>query len=104
MGQGILMGRGRLIAATAMLLICGACSQEEILEGERLGLRAFDGTPEVQKFAETLEKVCIDTVESGSMTKDLAILIGPDQGWLTTNQFLDKLDENLKAAMALETA
>ncbi len=64
----------------------------------------FDGTPEVQKFAETLEKVCIDTVESGSMTKDLAILIGPDQGWLTTNQFLDKLDENLKAAMALETA
>jgi isocitrate dehydrogenase len=60
----------------------------------------FDGTPEVQKFAETLEKVCVDTVESGFMTKDLAILIGPDQGWLTTNQFLDKLDENLKAAMA----
>jgi isocitrate dehydrogenase len=60
----------------------------------------FDDTPEVQKFAETLEKVCVDTVESGFMTKDLAILIGPDQGWLTTNQFLDKLDENLKAAMA----
>ena len=59
----------------------------------------FDDTPEVQKFAETLEKVCVDTVESGFMTKDLAILVGPDQGWQTTNQFLDKLDENLKAAM-----
>jgi isocitrate dehydrogenase len=60
----------------------------------------FDGTPEVAKFAETLEKVCVDTVESGFMTKDLAILIGPSQSWLTTRQFLDKLDENLKVAMA----
>ncbi len=59
----------------------------------------FDNTPEVAKFAETLEKVCVDTVESGFMTKDLAILIGPEQPWLTTNQFLDKLDENLKKAM-----
>jgi len=59
----------------------------------------FDNTPEVVKFAETLEKVCIETVESGYMTKDLAILIGADQKWLTTNQFLDKIDENLKAAM-----
>jgi isocitrate dehydrogenase len=59
----------------------------------------FDNTPEVQKFAETLEKVCVDTVESGSMTKDLALLISPDQKWLTTVQFLDKLDENLKKAM-----
>ncbi|TDQ80610.1 isocitrate dehydrogenase (NADP) [Dongia mobilis] len=59
----------------------------------------FDGTPEVQKFAENLEKVCVDTVESGFMTKDLALLISPDQKWLTTNQFLDKLDENLKKAM-----
>jgi isocitrate dehydrogenase len=59
----------------------------------------FDNTPEVVKFAETLEKVCIETVESGFMTKDLAILIGADQKWLTTNQFLDKIDENLKAAM-----
>ncbi len=59
----------------------------------------FDETPEVVKFAETLEKVCVETVESGSMTKDLAILIGADQPWLTTRQFLDKLDENLKAAM-----
>lgn len=59
----------------------------------------FDDTPEVTQFAETLEKVCIATVESGHMTKDLAILIGPDQAWMTTNQFLDKLDENLQAAM-----
>jgi isocitrate dehydrogenase len=59
----------------------------------------FDDTPELQKFAETLEKVCVDTVESGFMTKDLALLISPDQKWLTTTQFLDKLDENLKKAM-----
>jgi isocitrate dehydrogenase len=60
----------------------------------------FDATPEVTRFAETLEKVCVDTVEAGDMTKDLAILISPDQTWLTTNQFLDKLDQNLKKAMA----
>ncbi|CAK0774009.1 Isocitrate dehydrogenase (NADP) [uncultured Gammaproteobacteria bacterium] len=59
----------------------------------------FDGTPEVAKFAEALEKVCIDTIEAGFMTKDLAILVGPDQPWLTTAKFLDKLDENLKKAM-----
>ncbi len=52
------------------------------------------------RFADTLEKVCVETVESGFMTKDLALLVGPDQGWLTTQQFLDKLDENLKQAMA----
>jgi isocitrate dehydrogenase len=60
----------------------------------------FDGTPDVERFAETLETVCVETVEAGAMTKDLAILIGPDQTWLTTGQFLDKLDENLRAAMA----
>jgi isocitrate dehydrogenase len=59
----------------------------------------FDNTPDVVKFSETLEKVCVDTVESGQMTRDLAILIRPDHPWLTTNQFLDKLDENLKRAM-----
>jgi len=59
----------------------------------------FDETPEVTEFAETLEKVCIDTVESGFMTKDLALLIGPDQTWLNTQAFLDKLDENLQKAM-----
>jgi isocitrate dehydrogenase len=56
----------------------------------------FDGTPEVEAFAEDLERVCIGTVESGFMTKDLAMLIGPDQSWLTTTQFLNKLDENLR--------
>ncbi len=60
----------------------------------------FDGTPDVTDFAKTLEQVCIDTVESGDMTKDLALLIAPDQKWLTTGQFMDKLDENLKKAMA----
>ena len=59
----------------------------------------FDGTPDVQHFAETLEKVCVDTVESGKMTKDLAILIGPNDPWLSTTQFLDALDANLKVAM-----
>ena len=60
----------------------------------------FDDTPDVVKFAEALEKVCIDTVQSGDMTKDLALLISPDQKWLTTQQFMDKLDENLQKAMA----
>ena len=59
----------------------------------------FDGTPDVQHFAETLEKVCVDTVESGKMTKDLALLIGPNDPWLSTTQFLDALDANLKVAM-----
>ena len=52
------------------------------------------------RFAETLEKVCVETVEAGEMTKDLALLIGPDQKWLTTQQFLDALARNLKRAMA----
>ena len=59
----------------------------------------MDETPDVVKFAETLEKVCVGAVESGSMTKDLAILVGPDQKWLTTSQFLDTLDEGLQKAM-----
>ena len=60
----------------------------------------FDETPEVVHFAEILERVCIQTVEGGDMTRDLAILISADHPWLTTNQFLDKLDGNLKKAMA----
>lgn len=60
----------------------------------------FDATPAVMNFAETLEKVCVDTVESGAMTKDLAILVGPEQGWLTTEEFLARLDDNLRRAMA----
>jgi len=59
----------------------------------------FDNTPEVAQFAETLEAVCINTVEKGKMTKDLALLVGPDQPFLTTDEFLDALDENLQAAM-----
>ncbi|OYU35564.1 NADP-dependent isocitrate dehydrogenase [Novosphingobium sp. PASSN1] len=60
----------------------------------------FDETPEVVKFAETLERVCIETVESGKMTKDLAILIGPSQPWLTTEKFFEAIVENLETAMA----
>jgi isocitrate dehydrogenase len=61
----------------------------------------FDGTPEVVKFAETLENVCIEAVESGNMTKDLAILIGPQQPWMTTNQFLEELDGRLRSKMGM---
>ncbi|GGF57024.1 isocitrate dehydrogenase [NADP] [Terasakiella brassicae] len=60
----------------------------------------FDGTPAVERFAEDLEKVCIETVESGHMTKDLALLVGPDQSWCTTQQFLDHIDANLRDKMA----
>ncbi len=60
----------------------------------------LDDNADLAKFASTLERVCIDTVEAGFMTKDLALLIGPDQPWLSTTAFLDKIDENLKKAMA----
>jgi isocitrate dehydrogenase len=60
----------------------------------------LDATPEVVEFAETLEKVVIETVESGKMTKDLALLVGPDQAYLTTEEFLGALDENLQKRMA----
>ncbi len=59
----------------------------------------LDSTPEVTGFAETLERVCVETVESGKMTKDLALLVGPDQGFLTTEDFLGALDENLAAEL-----
>jgi isocitrate dehydrogenase len=59
----------------------------------------FDNTPDVTKFAETLERVCIETVESGAMTKDLALLIGPDQAWMTTEQFFEEIRVNLEKAM-----
>jgi isocitrate dehydrogenase len=59
----------------------------------------LDDNAELATFAETLEKVCIQTVEAGFMTKDLALLIGPDQPWLSTTGFLDKIDENLQKAM-----
>jgi len=60
----------------------------------------MDGTPEVTRFAETLERVCVETVEGGQMTKDLALLIGPDQPWLTTQEFLAAIDEGLQRAIA----
>jgi isocitrate dehydrogenase len=60
----------------------------------------LDNNAELKRFADTLEKVCVDTVEAGHMTKDLALLVGPDQKWLSTGGFLDKVDENLKKAMA----
>ena len=60
----------------------------------------LDGTPEVSAFAQKLEEVCIETVEGGQMTKDLALLIGPDQPWLTTNRFLEALDTNMKRKMS----
>src|SRR5882672_2223350 len=59
----------------------------------------LDNTPEVIGFAQTLERVCVQTVESGAMTKDLALLVGPDQEWLTTEAFLAALDENLSRAI-----
>ena len=59
----------------------------------------LDDNADLANFAQTLEDVCIGTVESGYMTKDLALLIGPDQPWLSTIGFLDKIDENLQAAM-----
>jgi isocitrate dehydrogenase len=59
----------------------------------------LDDNPPLAKFASTLEKVCVDTVEAGSMTKDLALLVGADQQWLSTTGFLDKVDANLKKAM-----
>ena len=60
----------------------------------------FDDTPDVTRFAEELERVCIETVESGAMTKDLALLVGPDQAWMTTEQFFEAVRVNLEQNMA----
>jgi isocitrate dehydrogenase len=60
----------------------------------------LDNTPKVAEFAKTLEAVCIQTVESGKMTKDLALLISKDAPWLNTQEFLAAIDDNLKKAMA----
>ena len=59
----------------------------------------MDGTPDVERFADSLERVCVETVESGKMTKDLALLVGKDQNWLTTQEFLGAIDENLQKEM-----
>jgi isocitrate dehydrogenase len=60
----------------------------------------MDSTPEVVEFAKTVERVCVETVEEAKMTKDLALLVGPDQPWLTTEEFLAALDEDLQKAMS----
>jgi len=60
----------------------------------------LDDNADLDRFSETLEKVCVDTVEAGFMTKDLALLVGDHQGWLTTEGFLDKVAENLTKALA----
>ena len=60
----------------------------------------IDDTPAVGDFAKLVEKICVDTVEGGQMTKDLALLIGPDQTWLTTEGFLEAVATNLEKAMA----
>jgi isocitrate dehydrogenase len=59
----------------------------------------LDGNEKLGKFADALEKVVVQTIEEGKMTKDLAVLIGPDQSWLTTEGFLDAVDANLQKAM-----
>ncbi|HEV2452410.1 MAG TPA: NADP-dependent isocitrate dehydrogenase [Streptosporangiaceae bacterium] len=64
----------------------------------------LDGTPEVTRFARALEQVCVETVENGQMTKDLALLVGGNTPWLTTQQFLNALDDNLRAKMDALTA
>jgi isocitrate dehydrogenase len=60
----------------------------------------MDSTPEVSRFGETLERVCVETVESGKMTKDLALLVGPDQEYQTTEEFLASIDENLQKELS----
>jgi len=64
----------------------------------------FDDTPDVVNFAETLERVCVETVEEGKMTKDLAILVGPEQPWMTTEQFFEAIRDNLEKAMGVAAA
>ena len=59
----------------------------------------MDGTPEVTDFAHALERVCVETVQAGNMTKDLAVLVGPDQQWQTTEQFLASIEQNLRRAI-----
>ncbi|MCA8930298.1 MAG: NADP-dependent isocitrate dehydrogenase, partial [Alphaproteobacteria bacterium] len=60
----------------------------------------MDNTPDVEQFAAALEEVCVASVEGGAMTKDLAILVGPEQDWMTTQEFLATLDRNLQKKLA----
>ena len=95
---GIYYPQGSLMAR---LCVEGRGKLYDYAQTRGLAHRAkLDGNDALAHFSHTLEKVCVDTVEAGAMTKDLAILVGPDQGWLTTEAFLDKISTNLKAALA----
>ena len=88
-------------AEGAQVYECKAGADGKLAWARGLAHRAkLDNNAALAKFSLTLEKVCVDTVESGFMTKDLALLVGPDQKWLSTTGFLDKVDESLKKAMA----
>ena len=96
----VAQGFGSLGLMTSVLMTPDGKTLEAEAANGTVPYRAkFDGTPDVAEFAATLEKVCIKTVESGQMTKDLALLVGKDQAFLTTDQFLDALDDSLKSAM-----
>ncbi|MEX0611694.1 MAG: hypothetical protein WD229_06210 [Pirellulales bacterium] len=62
-------------------------------------IHKLDGNGELKRFAATLERVCVDCVEAGAMTKDLALLIGPEQKWMTTQQFLAKIEDETRKAL-----
>ena len=80
-----------------------SCSEQQGQRTRGLSKRAeIDGNDALKNFAATLEKVCVSTVERGSMTKDLALLVGAQQSWLSTEGFLDKVNENLEAALSAQ--
>ena len=98
--ERILAEKGRKLDAVLFFDV----TDEEILArlDRRRGLEhraKLDGNAELDRFAKTLERVCVETVESGSMTKDLALLVGDTQGWLTTEGFIDKVAANLETAL-----
>ena len=82
------------------LAVSEPSEQRRALLADRYGIGVLDDNAALDRFSETLEKVCVDTVESGFMTKDLALLVGDHQGWLTTEGFLDKIAETLEKALA----
>ena len=75
-----------------------ACRRDDL---SLIPFPATDNNAELAKFAATLEKVCVDTVEAGFMTKDLALLVSADQKWLSTTAFLDKVSDRLRGAMGM---
>ena len=91
---------GYLVLLVMGVLLLSRADAAELPQGALKHRADLDGTPEVRHFAKTLEKVIVDTVEGGQMTKDLAMLIGPDEPWLDTDGFMNALDENLAKALA----